>query len=227
MKPPKDLEKMRRELGGARRIAKHYGVGVKRVRAWFIEKGMPIKLETRIAPPPKDFSRVYPTMTRLELMKHYGASHKSISNWISELGLPDKRVPPPPKPKRPNPDGFRKLAPTLSINALSTHYNACGSTVKRWLIELGIDTKKPYNFRMKNRCTAIPSAKNDHPHERAANYLRKFMAVSPCDKDGKYKLGGSFYRVGQNVLSREETIKKAERHMERQKTISYSNSIAS
>lgn len=224
---PKDIAEMRIKLGGVLNLAKHYKASTSTVSRWLIESDIPTGPPPRIGKPPSDFAEIRSRMTIKEMQDHYGVGRKAIERWTKELNLPRKKTVPPVPKIRPAPDGFTKLAPTMSINALSAHYNACGSTVKRWLTELGIGAKKPYKFRMKNRCTPIPSAKNDHPHEKAVNYLRRFMAVSPCDKDGKYKLGGRFYRVGQNVLSREETIRKAEKHMERQKTISYSNSIAS
>lgn len=225
MKPPKDLEKMRRELGGARNLAKHYGVGERRVRSWFIEKGMPIKPATRIAPPPKDFREKYKNMSRDELQKHYNVGRKSISTWVKELGLKTKNTPPPPKNKRPVPDGFKAVSPTMTMNELCAHYGAACSTIRRWIAETGLPKRRWVNFGTP-KAQPIPPAKDDHEHHRAVNYLRKFMAVSPCDEQGKYQENGSHYRIGYSVFTHQEVIDRAQSHQERAMRKIFSSSKA-
>lgn len=166
--------------------------------------------------PPKSFAKDWTKLGRDELLEKYNIGLRVFYRWKKELNLPSKSKAPPPPKMRPVPDGFQSIAPTMSIPALAKFYTAGANTVRRWIEETGAPRPGPAVYTSSwPKARGIPPQKNDHEHERAANYLRKFMAVSPCDEAGVYKLGGSHYRVGYNVMSRAELIEKANAHQDR------------
>lgn len=208
---PSDLREIREKLGGVRKIAKHYKASTRTVTQWMRASGIPTEAPSRKKTPPPDFAKLREKMNRKELKAYCGASERMLTQWTKELNLPRKS---PPKIFRDIPEDFTPIAPTMTMYQLENYYRAGGSTVRRWLKETGCSTRKLIRYK-RHKIATIPPQKDDNEHHRAANYLRKFMAVSPCGEDGKYKQDGSHYRVGQNVLSHEATIEKARAHQER------------
>lgn len=213
---PADFAQKRVEVGGVLKLAKHYDVYPSVIKRWIRECGLPTSAPIKMKPVPDDFIKQHKNMTQRELVAHYGVSMKTIRKWEAATNtFKEKTLPRFTPPKRAIPDDFARVAGSLTISQLTKHYKSSPGTVKRWIAESQVSPKKWINFGAP-KAQPIPLAKQNHEHERAANYLRKYMAVSPCNADGKYEQGGSHYRVGFNVMTREQTIEKARAHQDRE-----------
>lgn len=178
-----------------------------------------MKKKTRpIKPAPSDFVEVFARIGVIyKTAKHYRVSHTTCSRWVKELGLKA----PNPHGKKDAPDDFKEIAPTMIKQELAIHYQVSAQIINRWLIECNVEAMRykpvfqPFFINPRVKTSTIPPAKNDHEHHRAANYLRKFMAVSSCDEQGKYQENGSHYRIGYSIFTHQEVIDRAQSHQER------------
>ena len=213
---PADFAQKRIEIGGVLNLAKHYDVYPSVIKRWIKECGLPTKAPIKMKPVPDDFIVQHKKMTQRELVVHYGVSMKTIRKWEAATNtFKEKTLPRFTPPKRPLPSDFAQSAGKMNFSQLVKHYQSSRATVKRWIAESQATPKKWINFGTP-KAQPIPLAKQNYEHERAANYLRKYMAVSPCNADGKYEQDGSHYRVGFNVMTREQTIEKARAHQDRE-----------
>lgn len=145
------------------------------------------------------------------LAKHYRASERTIKRWLNEAGLPRIKTIPPSQ-KIPIPDCFKMRAQSMNISQHAAFYGVSTNTISRWAVESGVKCKvnKIAGMRLSKLARDIPQAKKETPHDLAVNYLQKYMPVNRCDKDGKWHLNGSYYRVGNTVINGDELLAKAE-----------------
>jgi len=135
--------------------------------------------------------------------------------------------------KRPLPDDFAAIAGTMGAEQLKLHYGARSSTIKRWCDESKVRPAacKPAGRRkaavtpiITARRTVAPMAvdkrfsgaatrtkREDGTAARAADHLRRDAPVYHCDERGRPNPDGSYYRVGNAVLTPGEVIARAER----------------
>ena len=214
-KPPADLKEKRAELGGVNNLATFYKTSRRTVSRWLRECGLPTDRQPRVRKIPADFADVRETNNFEQLKKHYRVSGKFITEWTKQIGFVQKKTLPPPKKGRAVPDDFRSKSSGMFIAELAEYYGVGKSTVSRWVRETGVKTKRFVNYGAPKK-PSIPPPKRETRHDLAVEYLRRFMAVSPCCKDGKYKENGDHYRVGHTVMTRQEMIAKAESRKQRE-----------
>jgi len=167
-----------------------------------------------IIPVPADFLARRETMTLPQLQEHYQVSGRTIRSWIKAKGLPSKCKGAWSRRMLLMPDGFGQTAPTMSKAHLMKHYKVSQLVIDRWICEAGVTAKAPRNFifTLKNpKSNNIPPPKRETKHDLAADYLRKFMAVSRCDERGRYQQGGDYFKAGTRVVTFSELIEKADR----------------
>ncbi len=165
-------------------------------------------------PIPDDFVAMRQKLGSSEILaKHYRASSRTIRKWIKAFNMP--RI---IGNRKPMPPDFAKAASSLPKASLIRRFNVSASIINRWLDEAGIIAKPARlgGFHFKKNITAIPPARREKEHELAADYLRKFMAVSPCDTSGKFKIGGNRYYVGSRIMTFSEIIEFADHMKDRE-----------
>lgn len=128
---------------------------------------------------------------------------------------------PTPHNARPVPDDFAKIAPTMNKSELAKHYDVKWSgTIDRWLKESSVEARRyiPHKGRI-HRMGMVPSKgivtleRVKEPDEVAADILRKErFPVNRCNEDGNFNMNGKFWRVGLNVYTPSELVKKAEKY---------------
>lgn len=121
---------------------------------------------------------------------------------------------------KPMPEDFAELAPTMTKTELARHYGTKWSgTIDRWLKEAGVSARRhiPKRNRMSNmgkpRKPSLAMIYQKEPDEEAADVLRRErFPVNRCNQDGRYNANGLWWRVGRNVLTKQEIIEKARRY---------------
>lgn len=121
---------------------------------------------------------------------------------------------------KPVPEDFAKVAQTMTKAELARHYKVLWSgTIDRWLEEVGVHARK--FVPVKNRISRMGKIANHQfgiTHQKsecdeAADVLRRErFPVNRCNADGKFNANGKFWRVGRNILSKEEMMEKAQRY---------------
>jgi hypothetical protein len=86
----------------------------------------------KFKPYPSDFLDRADEMTNRELGVHYHVGAPCINHWRKIGGIHAARR------KRPLPDDFLAVAPTITVNAACARWSATHETVKRWLKDAGI-----------------------------------------------------------------------------------------
>lgn len=146
-------------------------------------------------------------------------SSKRIAGWRSDFIKNDPAYKRTSHNAKPIPDDFRQIAPTMTKAQLRKHYRVHWSgTIDRWLEETGVQARKfiPKGNRLSlmgrpKAAMELKRQKNDY--EVAADVLRRErFPVNRCNEDGSYNLNGKYWRIGRNVYTPEELIKKAERY---------------
>lgn len=117
------------------------------------------------------------------------------------------------------PDDFAQVAPTMTKAQLQRHYGILWTgTIDRWLKEANVNARKfiPQRNRlsMMGRVKATPKFERSRDeYEIAADTLRKErFPVNRCNDDGSFNVNGKYWRVGRNILTGEEMLKKASRY---------------
>lgn len=168
---------------------------------------------------PDDFVEMKPQFSSIRQMtKHWRASEKTIRRWIEESGVPHERCINSPI-LRPVPDDFAEKCPTMTKAQMLIYYQTSGNVLNRWIAESGVQPKahKRGYFKMpRTGGQPIPPPKRENQYDLAADYLRRFMPVSSCDRYGKWRLNGSHYRVGNTLMTPDEMMAKSEAKKERE-----------
>lgn len=161
-----------------------------------------------------------------EIAKHYNAAPRTIERWRRELGLPPSNI----RNRRPMPEDFARVAPTMHLNELARHYRAGREAVNRWVAESGVKSKPvtAESYRPKSLAWGGVSNGIKHkygnltvtrPHsiyDEAADVLRKErFKVNRCNDKGGYDPKGGFWRVGWSILTGDELLAKADRYRSR------------
>lgn len=196
-----------------------------------------MSLAVRRKEQPADFAELCDTMTRTLLAKHYGVSYGTLLRWFDEHSSRLKRTGfYRGHHKRPVPDDFAQLAPTMTHTKLRQHYGVDGTALRRWLAEAGVspavyvarrrpDTAERNRERRKGKAPAryhrgpqvvAMDSRRWSPVDLAADVLRRERwVVYRCDEKGVAKPEGLFWRVGNVVCDGDELLARAARYQDK------------
>lgn len=158
-----------------------------------------------------DMHKAHKTVTALA--KHYRANDKTIARWMDHHGISRAYKPAP----MPIPEDFKMQAPIMPKAHLARLYGVSDKTIARWVQETGVypPRGKQRGFRLPKLSTDIAIPRRETPEELAADYLRKFMAVSRCLPDGRWRKNGTHYRCGSVILDAAGLLGKADYYRRR------------
>ena len=91
---------------------------------------------------PDDFAEMAKRYNRHELTKHYKVGWKAVVRWCDETGARPAKVRVVPANRKPLPDDFAQVAPTMFRYELKRRYGAKDETIKRWLGEAGVSARE-------------------------------------------------------------------------------------
>lgn len=169
---------------------------------------------------PADFPQVALTMPRHDLKKHYGASERIVRRWCDEASITKSfRVGRPGCGRRPMPDDFTQLAPTMCRMDLSRHYRASSELIMRWIRETGVNAK-PYiptpptvtRTPQPRKLKLAPSRVRSIYDEAADDLRRERFPVNRCDEKGLFDPKGDYWRVGWSVLTPDDLLLRAAKY---------------
>lgn len=174
------------------------------------------------APVPPDFAETAARLvSRKALTRHYGKGKETIIAWMDAVGLPQQVR----KERRPCPDDFAALAPTMTKAEIGRHFKADNVMVNRWLAEtrteaIPADQSDILRRAWQHRRPAYrvtPDVSRHTPalagrEEAAAQHLRRFYPqVCHCNERGGADPKGKFWRCGNAVVDGAELVERAER----------------
>jgi transposase len=114
-------------------------------------------------------------------MRHYDVSNSTIRRWLSETGLSPAPRPKQESPKRrPIPDDWAQVTPTLAARALADHYSVSLSLINRWAKESGVRPKRAPKGRLPGSIIASVPQVDASLAARAAQHLRRRHIVYHC-----------------------------------------------
>lgn len=219
---PPDLAQIVAEGRSVNWIRAHYQAGEKTVLRWLREAGIFIpKMHIVHTEIPNDFAEKAGKLFQYELARHYKVSEYAISKWMEELGLEKKRHLPPPPNKRPIPSDLKEVAPTMYKADLCKHYECSRETLNRWLQETGYKAAeydpaahKPHVGNIIHKMSfSLTDTRLQTIYNSAADILRRERwVVFPCNADGNYNIGGSYWKVGGRVYTGDELLQKAQKY---------------
>jgi hypothetical protein len=153
-------------------------------------------MSRNLRPAPPDFRERATGKSRRAMERHYEANWRIVDRWFTEAGIiPSRARPDVTQAKRPVPDDFADVAPTMPILRLQAHY---GVAAVRGRYVAPVTPRQ-----------AAPLAGRE---EEAAQYLRRRDFVFRCGDKGGADAGGKFWRFGNVVLTGAELIGRAQRH---------------
>lgn len=164
-------------------------------------------------PIPGDFSAVAPGRTINELQRIYSAGPDTVRRWRREVGLLTPKPVAPRTPRRDVPDGFRLIAPGMTMKQLRERFDAGDSLVRRWLAEEGVQCRAAgmSHWRQPGPRPLMDSRDSSRAG-LAAQYLQRFGPVTRCDVDGRIDPKGTHWlRGGRFVLTDAEIMERATR----------------
>lgn len=99
-----------------------------------------------LRPIPADFAEMAYKFERStsRLQGHYTAGQATVARWMKEAGIPMLG-----SNKRPVPNDFAEVAPTMLQSKLAKHYRTSESAVKRWIEETGVTPLKGHPCKYK------------------------------------------------------------------------------
>lgn len=230
---PADFDEVYARLKGPSALRKHYNCGVAALRRWLGGEEPTPTRNRKSLDVPDDFVAMANRMHRMELGRHYGRSHSTIDRWLLRTGVKAIRSPSlTPINRRPMPDDFAAVAPTMIKSELMHHYVCRDETLKRWLQEAGVEAKKykppirettyrPMPKQKPGFYSMVPRAampklwieKSYSEHDRAADVLRRNRwIVYRCDEKGLAKEKGRFWRCGNVICTPEELLERAAKY---------------
>jgi hypothetical protein len=186
-------------------------------------------MSRNLRPAPPDFRERATGKSRRAMERHYEANWRIVDRWFTEAGIiPSRARPDVTQAKRPVPDDFADVAPTMPILRLQAHYGVGENVVRRWEAETGIKAQrlrsapgegKRHRAKLaavRGRYVAPVTPRQAAPlagrEEEAAQYLRRRDFVFRCGDKGGADAGGKFWRFGNVVLTGAELIGRAQRH---------------
>lgn len=89
-------------------------------------------------PAPADFA-AHCTRPMAELKRRYGACNRTIRRWMEECGQPRPPRPSDPRFLIPPPADLAEVQRGRSMEQLALHYRRDRRTIRRWLVELGLE----------------------------------------------------------------------------------------
>lgn len=168
---------------------------------------------------PANFREIARDKTISGLMRYYKCKHETIKRWLLEAKT--TAFAPPPHNFKPIPEDFTRIAPTKTKAELKRYYGIrYDKTLTRWLMSTGITPRKHVNngnalSRMGRSYSPMNLSKlntYDQCDEAADILRRERFPVNRCNENGSFNITGKFFRVGINVLTREELLAKAARY---------------
>jgi len=127
------------------------------------------------------------------------------------------------KPKRPMPEDFTEIAPTMTKSAMARHYRTKIEIIKRWLGEAQIEAAAPkfhpprnakhtrWNGGYKRSYGNMVQTVTFTIYDEAADTLRRFCPVYRCTERGAADPKGAFWRMGMSIMTPDELLVRAER----------------
>lgn len=216
---------------GRRALAKHYGVSEETIYRWYAEIGgnPRVHLLQQGLPVPPDFARLAPTMTIIALQNHYEVGHRSVTRWIEQTGVKVDTVGNRNWHKKPVPEDFRDVAPTMTHRQLRAHYATGLATLARWIRETGVRTlyadtpnlagakasrsARPFFFRGHGAAPRSADLRTITMFDQAADVLRaERFVVYRCDQRGRADQKGEFWRLGNTLLTPDELLIRAAKY---------------
>lgn len=165
---------------------------------------------SKLRPLPADFAEHAPNESNVALTERYGVCADVITRWRKEAGTPadhDRRSSPAV------PADFHLVAPSLTKRQLRERYHRADPTINRWLQEAGVEPGRylPVPPAPVARAPRVVAPANLARANQAAEFLRRFGAVTRCNQDGRFDPDGHCWRRGSAILCAAEIIARAER----------------
>lgn len=202
-------------------IISMYGCGASVAVRWRRELSgeVPVRLSPGPdrRPMPDDFAQ-HALETNKMLAERYRATGGTIKRWREQIGV---KVNDPSAPVEV-PQGFRLVAPELTMQELRQRYRRSEAIIYRWCRQASVQlrtirkkTDKAQRPSLGGMGRAKPAPLNQHrdmTHAgQAADYLRRFGPVVRCNAGGQYDPTGPCWRRGSTILSADEVIARARR----------------
>lgn len=197
-------------------LQRHYRAKYDTIRRWRDVAGAD---SGRYDKPPADFAHYAAIEHKCALGRRYRCSVSKIDRWLSIAGVTPpcaKRGPAPNR--RPVPDDFAQVAPTMLKTHLRIHYGVNQDGLDRWIGESGVFPKTFEGGAGNVRPTRVPGQsnlarlRNYSIHDQAADILRRDKwIVYRCDERGVQAEKGKFWRVGNVVVDGDELLARAEK----------------
>jgi hypothetical protein len=156
---------------------------------------------TRVLPP--DFAEHAIQESNVALMERYNCCGDIITRWRKESGVLSKRVGRTPMSV---PTGFHMVAATLTKKELRQRYGLSHKAINRLLEETGTAARR---VLLKPEPLLPQPGRDLTRATMAADYLRKFAAVTRCNERGQFDPKGAHWRRGPAVLCADEIIARA------------------
>lgn len=178
--PPADLAEIAPTMSKDG-LARHYGVGWKRINAWLAATGIKPhdwkqSRPWQQRPVPEDFEEVAPGLSRNQIVEHYNTSAPAVDRWLAATGI---------TPRPPVSHGFRNIKGNVS------------------------SLRQVFRFA-RGAEPHVKALRNYDKYDEAADFMRHYGPCYRCDENGKANERGKFWRFGNVVMDREELLERAE-----------------
>ncbi len=215
-------------------LRRRYGVSNDVVTRWVKETGtMTAGRLAQKRSVPGDFATLAPTMSLTSLQNHYSAGERTVKRWLRESGAKAalyKSVL-PQRLGAPTPHFCRAVAPTMTHPSLRAHYGVGAATVARWVREAGVPTLGILHpspppipggmvFRGHAAGLVLRDLRQRSMYDDAADTLRRErFVVFRCDGRGRADLKGTYWRIGNTLLTPDELLQRAEKYRKRERDL--------
>lgn len=201
-------------------LRKHYHCGARNLTCWLSELGADALPKPQIGASLRGLPDGFAEdahRPNVFLIAKYSCSSDTIKRWRAEVGVTPRN----PSIAVPLPDGFKLVAPEMTMKQLRAHYGRSEWCIRRWCRETGVSPRRsPATFKpaaiMSKSGRRVSSLASFAPANSraalAASYLRKFGPVTRCTAEGRYDPEGDHWRRGSTILSGEDVIERAQRN---------------
>lgn len=201
-------------------LTQMYAAGQQTISRWRAELG---EDDPRLAcqMPPDDLAERMNGSSKAALCRHYGVGVDRMNSWLKTLVTGPAYL--QTRPRRPIPDDFAEVGPTLTISEMKRAYTADYDTVKRWCNERDVvpatydytKTPPPRTFTFRGHAQTLRHAdlRTITMYDEAADILRRErFIVFRCDARGRANPKGDFWRSGNTLLTPDELLQRAQKY---------------
>lgn len=156
---------------------------------------------------PEGFAEKAATHTNSELQEMFSVGRKSVLRLRRIVGVPS----PPVDRSHPRkmPEGFAGRAKTMTRSQLCAYYSCSYKTLARLIREADVEPMS-YNRARPRKMMPIDTVKPSLSYAgEAAEYLKRWGAVTRCNEAGRFDPKGSMWRRGSAILTDDEVIERA------------------